>query len=128
MAIDLNNVTSPDSVNNTINAISGAVTDPFGSAIQLTLKKVNSLTLNIEKKIDQLVKEVVEKTDSKGRISLQGSTLVITIRREDLAKAQELQKRVQDKITSINKTITILNTVINSLIANIPKRDSKSVC
>ena len=117
MALDLNNVTSPDSVNNTINAISGAVSDPFGSAIQLTLNKVNSLTVNIEKKIDQLVKEVVEKTDSKGRISLQGNNLVITIRREDLAKAKELQKRVQDKITSINKTITILNTVVNSLIA-----------
>ena len=117
MALDLNNVTSPDSVNNTINAISGAVSDPFGSAIQLTLNKINSLTVNIEKKIDQLVKEVVEKTDNKGRISLQGNNLVITIRREDLAKAQELQKRVQDKITSINKTITILNTVVNSLIA-----------
>lgn len=117
MAIDLDKVTSPDSVNNAINAISGAVSDPFGSAIQLTLNKVNSLTVNIEKKIDQLVKEVVEKTDSKGRISLQGSNLVITIRREDLAKAQELQKRVQDKIKSINSTITILNTVVNSLIA-----------
>lgn len=117
MAIDLNKVTSPDSVNDAINAISGAVSDPFGSAIQATLNKVNSLTVNIEKKVDQLVKEVVEKTDSKGRISLQGSNLVITVRREDLAKAQELQKRVQDKIKSINKTITILNTVVNSLIA-----------
>lgn len=117
MAIDLDKVTSPDSVNDAINAISGAVSDPFGSAIQLTLNKVNSLTVNIEKKIDQLVKEVIEKTDSKGRVSLQGSNLVITIRREDLAKAQELQKRVQDKIKSINNTITILNTVVNSLIA-----------
>ena len=117
MAIDLDKVTSPDSVNNAINAISGAVSDPFGSAIQLTINKISSLTVNIEKKIDQLVKEVVEKTDSKGRVSLQGSNLVITIRREDLAKAQELQKRVQDKITSINKTISILNTVVNSLIA-----------
>ena len=117
MAIDLDKVTSPDSVNNAINAISGAVSDPFGSAIQLTINKISSLTVNIEKKIDQLVKEVVEKTDSKGRVSLQGSNLVITTRREDLAKAQELQKRVQDKITSINKTISILNTVVNSLIA-----------
>ena len=117
MAIDLNKVTSPDSVNDAINAISGAVSDPFGSAIQATLNKVNSLTVNIEKKVDQLVKEVVEKTDSKGRVSLQGNNLVITVRREDLAKAQELQKRVQDKIKSINKTITILNTVVNSLIA-----------
>lgn len=117
MAIDIDKVTSPDSVNNAINAISGAVSDPFGSAIQLTINKISSLTVNIEKKIDQLVKEVIEKTDSKGRVSLQGSNLVITIRREDLAKAQELQKRVQDKIKSINNTITILNTVINSLIA-----------
>lgn len=117
MALDLNKVTSSDSVNDAINSISGAVSDPFGSAIKLTLSKINSLTVNIEKKIDQLVKEVVEKTDSKGRISLQGSILVITIRREDVAQAQELQKRIQDKITSINKTITILNTVVNSLIA-----------
>ena len=117
MAIDLNKVTSSDSVSSTVNAISGAVSDPFGAAIQLTLNKVNSLTVNIEKKVDQLVKDVVQKTDSKGRVSLQGSMLVITIRREDLAQAQELQKRVQDKIKSINKTITILNTVVNSLIA-----------
>lgn len=117
MALDINKITSFDSVNDTVNSISGAVSDPFGSAIQATLNKVNSLTVNIEKKIDQLVKEVVEKTDSKGRISLQGNSLVITIRREDLSKAQELQKRVQDKIDSINKTITILNTVVNSLIA-----------
>jgi hypothetical protein len=117
MAIDLNKVSSSDSVNSAVTDISGAVSDPFGSAIQLTLNKVNSLTVNIEKKVDQLVKEVVQKTDSKGRVSLEGNNLVITVRREDIAQAQELQKRVKDKIDSIKKTITILKTVLNSLIA-----------
>ena len=117
MAIDINKVSSSDSVNSAVTSISGAVSDPFGSAIQLTLNKVNSLTVNIEKKVDQLVKEVVQKTDSKGRVALEGNNLVITVRREDIAQAEELQKRVKSKIDSIKKTITILKTVLNSLIA-----------
>jgi len=104
-------------VEGTLNDVSGAVSDPFGAIIQVSLKKINSLTVNIEKKVDQLVKEVVQKTDSKGRVSLEGSMLVITVRREDLAQAQELQKRVQDKIKSIKKTIEILRTTLNTLIS-----------
>ena len=117
MAIDLGKITSQESVTDSITGISGAVSDPFGSVIQATLNKVNSLTVNIEKKVDQLVKEVVQKTDSKGRVSLEGSNLVITVRKEDIVQAQELQKRVKNKIDSIKKTITILKTVLNSLIA-----------
>lgn len=117
MAIDLGKITSQESVTDSITGISGAVSDPFGSVIQATLNKVNSLTVNIEKKVDQLVKEVVQKTDSKGRVSLEGSNLVITVRKEDIAQAQELQKRVKNKIDSIKKTITILKTVLNSLVA-----------
>jgi predicted Rdx family selenoprotein len=117
MAIDLNKITSQESVTETITSISGAVSDPFGSAIQLTINKISSLTVNIERKVDQLVKEVVQKTDSKGRVSLQGNNLVITVRKEDIAQAQELQKRVKDKIDSIKNTISILKTVITSLTA-----------
>lgn len=117
MATSLNNIVSSGNVDNAVNQITGAVSDPFGAVIQTTLNRVNSLTVNIEKKINQLVKDVLAQTDSKGRVSLQGNTLVITVRREDEAQAKELQKRVMDKIASIQKTITILQNVINALIA-----------
>jgi hypothetical protein len=104
-------------VQNTINDVSGALSDPFGTIINKSLNGINSLTVNIEKKVDQLIKEVIQKTDSKGRISLEGNSLIITVRREDLEQAKELQKRVTDKIASIKKTITILNNLVNSLLA-----------
>jgi uncharacterized membrane protein YgcG len=104
-------------VQNTIDDISGAVADPFGTIIIQSLNRINSLTVNIQKKVDQLIKEVAQKTDSKGRISLKGDSLIITVRREDLKQAEELKKRITDKITSINKTISILNKLITSLIA-----------
>ena len=117
MSTDLNSIISGGNVDSAVNQITGAVSDPFGTVIQTTLNRVNSLTVNIEKKVDQLVRDVLAQTDSKGRVSLQGNSLVITVRREDMAQAQELQKRVQQKIDSIKKTITILQAVLNSLIA-----------
>lgn len=117
MATSLNDITSRGSVDSTVNQITGAVSDPFGTVIQAVLNRTNSLIVNIEKKVNKLVKDVVEKTDSKGRVSLQGNNLVITVRREDEAQAKELQKRVTDQINSIQKTITILQGVLNSLLA-----------
>jgi hypothetical protein len=106
-----------NNVQNTINDVSGAISDPFGTVISKALNGINSLTVNIEKKVDQLIKEVIQKTDSKGRVSLEGNSLVITVRREDQAQAEELKKRVTNKIESINKTISILNKLVTSLIA-----------
>lgn len=116
MAEDLSNISSGN-VENSINDISGAVSDPFGTIIQKSLNKVNSLIVNVEKKTDQLIQVVVKKTDSKGRVSLQGNNLVITVTRSDAAEAQALKTQVEEKIKSIQKTLNILRTVINSLIA-----------
>lgn len=102
-------------VQNTINDISGAVSDPFGTLIQKTLNKINALIVNIEKKIDQLIQDVAKKTDSKGRISLQGNQLIITITRAEAKEAEELKARVQKKIESIQKTITLLRNLITTL-------------
>jgi len=104
-----------DKVNQALEDVSGAVKDPFGTIIKKSLNKINSLVVNVEKKLDQLVKNVVEKTDSKGRVKLEGSNLIITVTREDVKKAEELKKNVTDKITSINTTLTILRSSINTL-------------
>lgn len=108
---------STENVSNSLNDISGAVKDPFGAVIQSSLNKINSLIVNIEKKVDQLLADVVKKTDSKGRVTLQGNTLVITVTQADVNQAAELQGNVQNKIQSIQKTLNILRNVVNSLIA-----------
>ena len=104
-----------DRVTGIVDDVSGAVQDPFGFVIKKTLNKINSLTLNVEKKVDQLVKESVKKVDTKGRVTLQGNSLVITVTRADLQKATEIKASVETKIASIQNTLTILRTTISSL-------------
>lgn len=95
--------------------VNGAVKDPFGFIITKTLNKVNSLILNVEKKIDQLVKDVIKKTDSKGRVSLEGSNLVITVTRAEADQALQIKADVETKIKSIQNTLNILRTTVSSL-------------
>lgn len=104
-----------DKVVGLVDDISGAIQDPFGTVIKKTLNKINALVLNIEKKIDQLLKEAVKKVDSKGRVSLEGNTLVITVTREDFEKAVEIERTVKGTISSIKNTLVILRSTINSL-------------
>jgi prefoldin subunit 5 len=104
-----------DKVTGIVDDISGAVQDPFGFVIKKTLNKINSLILNVEKKVDQLIKETVKKVDSKGRVTLEGNNLVITVTRADLQKATEIKATVETKIASIQNTLTILRTTISSL-------------
>jgi hypothetical protein len=104
-----------DKVTGIVDDISGAVQDPFGFVIKKTLNKINSLILNVEKKVDQLIKETVKKVDSKGRVSLEGNNLVITVTRADFETAMQIKTAVETKIASIQNTLTILRTTISSL-------------
>jgi hypothetical protein len=104
-----------DRVTGIVDDVSGAVQDPFGFVIKKTLNKINSLILNVEKKVDQLIKDTVKKVDSKGRVTLEGSNLVITVTRGDAEKAIEIKAAVEEKITSIKNTLNILRTTISSL-------------
>ena len=104
-----------EKVSGLVDDINGAIQDPFGTVIKKTLNKINSLVLNIEKKIDQLLKEAVKKVDSKGRVSLEGNNLVITVTREDFEKAVEIEKSVKGTIASIKNTLVVLRNTINSL-------------
>jgi rRNA processing protein Gar1 len=98
-----------------VDDVSGAIQDPFGTVVKKTLNKINSLVLNVEKKVDQLIKDTVKKVDSKGRVNLEGNNLVITVTRADLQKAAEIKANVENKITSIQNTLNVLRTTINSL-------------
>jgi len=98
-----------------VDDVSGAIQDPFGTVVKKTLNKINSLVLNVEKKVDQLIKDTVKKVDSKGRVNLEGNNLVITVTRADLQKAAEIKVSVENKITSIQNTLNVLRTTINSL-------------
>ena len=104
-----------DKVTGIVDDVSGAIQDPFGFVVKKTLNKINSLVLNVEKKVDQLVKDTVKKVDSKGRVSLEGNSLVITVTREDIQKATEIKTNVENKISSIQNTLNILRTTISSL-------------
>lgn len=104
-----------DKVTGIVDDVSGAIQDPFGFVVKKTLNKINSLVLNVEKKVDQLVKDTVKKVDSKGRVSLEGNSLVITVTREDVQKAAEIKTNVENKISSIQNTLNILRTTISSL-------------
>lgn len=98
-----------------VDDVSGAVQDPFGFVVKKTLNKINSVVLNVEKKVDQLIKDTVKKVDSKGRVTLEGSSLIITVTRGDIQKAEEIKATVESKIASIQNTLNILKTTINSL-------------
>jgi hypothetical protein len=95
--------------------VTSAISDPFGAVINRVFSKINSLTVNIETKIDQLSQDIVKSTDSKGRITLQGNTLVITITQEDQAQAETLKNRITNKVNSIQSTINTLSVTLNSI-------------
>lgn len=115
-----------DSIRNTISQrenpidnlqqnVTSAVKDPFGQIITKTFFKVNSLVSNVEKKLDQLLQEVAKSTDSKGRVTLEGSTIVVTITKEDVDQALEIKRRVETKVNSIRSTISTLEITLKSL-------------
>ena len=94
--------------------VSTTIQDPFGTIIVNTFSKIGNLTVSIDSKIDSLIKEVAESTNSKGKVTLQNNSLVITVSREDSQQAEELKKRVDTKVQSIQKTLTTLEIVLKT--------------
>lgn len=94
--------------------VSTTIQDPFGTIIINTFSKIGNLTVSIDSKIDSLIKEVAESTNSKGKVTLQNNSLVITVSREDSQQAEELKKRVDTKVQSIQKTLTTLEIVLKT--------------
>jgi len=111
-----NTSVNPEDVSkNIVQNVTSAVKDPFGAIITKTMSKVNGLTTAVESKIDQLAKDIVKSVDSTGKVTLEGSSIVITISPEDVAQAQEIQSRINGKIVNIQKMLTTLTSILNTL-------------
>lgn len=95
--------------------LTSSIKDPFGQIINNTFFKVNSLVSNIEKKIDQLLEDVSEYTDSRARVVYENSKLVVTVTREDIEQAEQIKNRVESKINSIRNTLSMLESSLNSV-------------
>jgi methyl-accepting chemotaxis protein len=50
--------------------LSGLIADPFATAIQKIMSKINELVPKIESKIDKLEQDLVKKVDNKGRVTI----------------------------------------------------------
>jgi hypothetical protein len=97
------------SINDTLSSI---VSDPFSAVISTSFKKINSLVVNIETKIDNLAKEIVSSADSKGRVTLQGNQIVISVQPQDVQQANILQNRIQTQISAVQKTLSTLTAIL----------------
>lgn len=104
-----------DSLQDLQQNVTSAVSDPFGAIITKVFSKINGLTSNIEKKIDSLLEDVAKSTDSKGRVTLEGNQLIITVSKEDEKKAIAIKSNIEGKVKSIQKTLTVLSTTLKSL-------------
>ena len=96
--------------------VSGLIADPFATAIQKIMSKINELVPKIESKIDKLEQDLVKKVDNKGRVTLQGQTIVITVTRPEYEQAVVLEKKIRDTIESIKQTILLLSNLIAALL------------
>lgn len=97
--------------------VSGLISDPFATAIQKLMTKINQLVPKIETKIDKLEQDLVKKVDNKGRVTLQGRTIVITVTQPEYSQAVVLEKKIMDTINSIQKTILLLRNLISTVSA-----------
>lgn len=96
---------------------SSAVKDPFGSIITKSLSKIGSLSIGVESKINQLANDLVKSVDTKGRVSLQGDVIVITLSSDDVADGAKIKKNIEDKVKSIRNLLTLLDNTLKSLSA-----------
>ncbi len=92
--------------------VSGLIADPFATAIQKLMSKINQLVPKIETKIDKLQQDLVQKVDNKGRVTLQGQTIVITVTKPEYQQALLLEKKIQDTVKSIQQTILLLRNLV----------------
>lgn len=106
---------SSDMVTNLANMASSAINDPFSAAIKQVLAKINTIIPAIEKKIDKLEAEMVKKADAKGRVTLQGNNIVVTVTRAEYEQAMTIVNNIKAQIASIRQTIVTLQSIIAAL-------------
>jgi hypothetical protein len=95
--------------------VSAAVQDPFGSIISKVLSKIGTLTSSVEDKVDKLAKDIVKSADSTGRVSLEGSNIVVTVTPEEFDEAQNIKSNIDGKIAAIKKYLVLLEQTLKTL-------------
>lgn len=105
----------PNPINDIQENVSSSVKDPFGKIITKVLVKIGSLITNVEVKINELADQIVKSSDNKGRVSLQGNTIVISVEPQDAAQAESIKKNIDTRIKSIQKILTTLETTLKTL-------------
>jgi hypothetical protein len=106
---------APNPVEEINQGISSAVKDPFGAIISKLLTKIGSLSIGVENKINDLAKEVVKSVDTKGRVSLEGNNIVITVSPQDATEASKIKNNITTRINTIKNSLVILETTLKSL-------------
>lgn len=105
-----------DSIENQLNnEVSGLIKNPISSLLNRNLNKINTLTSNIEDKINKLSEDLVKSTDKKGRVELNGNIILITLRSKDVEEFKVQKIEIENKISSINSNINILSKTLKSL-------------
>jgi hypothetical protein len=92
-----------------------SVKDPFGAIITNVISKLGNLTSSVEIKINQLSDDLIKSVDNKGRVTIQGNTIVISVEPEDAQEANAIKENISNKIRSIQKSLTVLKTTLQTL-------------
>ncbi len=106
-----------DSVENKLDDFSSTMNDPIGAVMKKVIFKINNVSVKVDEKINKLAEDAVKNSDSKGRVELIGSTIVITVQPTEVNRAQVIQSNIMHNIESINKNLSLLRSTVNTLTA-----------
>lgn len=109
-----NSISTPPATPDFDSGISG-IPDPIGKKLVSSLNKTNSLQVNVSAKIDDLINDINDSSDSKSQVSLVGNKIVITANPEDKQKAEQLNQTISNNLISIQSSINKYSQSVNSL-------------
>lgn len=102
-------------VNNISDTVSSTLQNPIGASLKKVLSRINTVTANVETKITKLVDNIAKSSDNKAKIELMGSSIVITVKPEDVNVLSLQQQRIQSNIDSVTTTLHLLQSSVNTL-------------
>lgn len=109
------NSTGTSVVNNISDTVSSTLQNPIGASLKKVLSRINTVTANVETKITKLVDNIAKSSDNKAKIELIGSSIVITVKPEDVNVLSLQQQRIQSNIDSVTTTLHLLQSSVNTL-------------
>lgn len=101
--------------NSVVSNVLAKVNDPIGGAISATISSINSLTANLQSKVDSLESNLFSSSDNTGKVKLSGNTVIVTLESEDPLKIASFESKITKDIQNINNSINKLNILVESL-------------